>query len=96
MDQIKDDELSGTCSTQHALGGDKCIQNFSRKTWKEEATWKRVVNGRIILKGILKKQYGKVWTVFGWLLWRRQWTLVCHKRWEFLGKLMKLDSTPCS
>jgi hypothetical protein len=34
---VKAGDTGGTCSTYG--GGEKCIQNFSRKTLKEETTW---------------------------------------------------------
>jgi hypothetical protein len=47
---------------------DKCIQDFSCKTWREETTWGDLsVDGRIILKWILKNQSVRMWTGFIWL-----------------------------
>jgi len=37
-DQIKEDEMGGTCSTHRRY--EKCIQTFSRKTWRGESTRK--------------------------------------------------------
>lgn len=40
-DQIKDDEMGGTCNTDE--GYEKCAHNFSRKPWREEPKWETEV-----------------------------------------------------
>jgi hypothetical protein len=36
MIEIKEDEIDGACSTYGR--GEKCVENFGRKIWKEQAT----------------------------------------------------------
>jgi hypothetical protein len=37
-DQVKEDEIAGACNTHGR--DEKCTQNFSQKTWREETTQK--------------------------------------------------------
>jgi hypothetical protein len=43
---------------------EKCIQNVSQKTWKEERNWGTYVWIRELLTWVLKKQGMRVWTRF--------------------------------
>jgi hypothetical protein len=65
-DKIKEDEVGGgECNTRG--GNVKWIQQFSRRNWKEENTWEKlVVDVRVILNLILKKEGIRVWIRFYW------------------------------
>jgi hypothetical protein len=50
-----------------STGDEKCIQNFGPKVKGRDHAEDLVVNGRILLGGILGKYDGKVWSEFIWL-----------------------------
>jgi len=62
---VEDDEMNGTCSTYRRY--EKCIQNLGGKRWRKEYLGDFDVDGRTILKWILRKYYLMVWTWFNWL-----------------------------
>jgi hypothetical protein len=70
-------------------GNKTLIQDFSRKTWKEETTWEtQDYKGGKVLKVILNKYVLSVRTGFLWLrigtgdrlLWKCQWAFWFHER----------------
>jgi hypothetical protein len=67
------------------------IQSFGRKNLNHRYHMEDVgIGGRIILKLILEKWAGRMWTGFiwlrigtsCWLLWTRWWTFRFHKGWD--------------
>jgi hypothetical protein len=57
--------MGRACSTHWEE--EKCIQGFGGKARRKETTRKTDVGGRIILKWVLEKWDGVVWTGFIWL-----------------------------
>jgi len=80
-------------------GGDnKCVQDFSQRTWREETILETLrTDGRILLKSILKRK--RMWTRYIWLgiwssgglLWRQYWTTGSIRDREFIDQLNDLD-----
>jgi len=72
-EKVKEDEMDGASSINGR--DEKCVQNFDRKTWREDIG----VDWKIILEWILEKWCGKLWTGYIWirvrtsgeLLWTR-------------------------
>jgi hypothetical protein len=60
-DKVADTTIGSVCSKYG--GEERCIQGLSEETWGKEPTWKtKVLDGRIILKWILKKWGREAWT----------------------------------
>jgi len=60
------DEMGGECSTY--VRDDKCGDNFTPKHWKiSEYVGDLLIDGKIILKRILREYDATMWTGFIWL-----------------------------
>jgi hypothetical protein len=88
-------EVACTCLTHER--NEKCTQHVNRKNQTEE----QGIDGRMILKWILKRQDMRVWTALIWhkigysgaLLWIRKWSFGFHKSWRLLWAAEGLSST---
>jgi hypothetical protein len=57
--------MAGACSTHGIV--EKCIRSLSRNTVRDYTTSDTGVDWQVILKWILDKHDGKMWTGFIWL-----------------------------
>ena len=65
-DKIEKNEMGGACATY--VGRERCAQGVGRETLTERDHWgDQDVDGRIILRWILRKWEGVVGTGWGWL-----------------------------
>lgn len=53
------------CDAGYMGGDEKCVQSVGLKTWRDEATWKTYIYGRIMLKWV--SEGGRLWTGFSWI-----------------------------
>jgi hypothetical protein len=53
--------------TPHARGDKQCLQNFSLKTSKKEATWETQAYIGLIISKLITKQDVVAWSGFVWL-----------------------------
>lgn len=71
------------CIIPYVMGVEKCLRNFRRRTvWKAGLSETQMLYG-VILKRLLNRQTGTIWTAFLLIRIMTSGGLLCTRKWKF-------------